>query len=349
MTHPHAAPEASPSDASFVRVFLLSVLLLAAAVAGFTALVDPLGAFGTGLIPPVVTNDRDQKVALYRSYPRRPELLVLGSSRSKTLDPACLEHLTGRPAFNFAVNGAGTEDFLAILRFVRAGRRGSVRQILLGLDPETLQGAGGVHRALEGSRYLGGYAPVGVSGRRRVSPAADLLGWQAFAAALGAVAHGRGSGEPPEFVLEPNGLQRYPRAEADLRTGRMRAAERVVASIPGALARYQSFPALDSERIGYLRQFVGEAHEAGIAVVTFIPPLHPAFARAAEQTAWRPRTDETVALLESLDRAGRARYVETRNLTIDTLQFVDAVHFLAPVANVVAGALLGVPDGCALQ
>lgn len=349
MTHPHAPPESTPSDAAFVRTFLTSFLFLVLLVAGLTILVDPLGRFGTGLIPPVVSNDRDQKATLYRSATPRPRIVVLGSSRSKTIAPACLQRLTGRSAFNFAVNGAGSEDFLAILRFLRAQPGDSVQALFIGVDPETMQGTGGVTRALTGSHLLAPYLPTHQVAEGGVTLGADLLGWQAVSAALRSLGSLGPRRPVSEVVLEPDGLQRYLKAEAELRTGTFPTAERVIGSIPGVLTRYEAFPALDSIRVSMLRQFVVEAKAAGLSVTAFIPPVHPALSRAAINTAWAPRTEETVALLRTLAQDGGIRYVETRALTVDSMQFVDAVHFLAPVADRVAEALTGTPGGCALQ
>ncbi len=353
MTHPHAPPEATPHDGRFLRVFLCSVPVLLAGVVALVLLADPLGQFGTGLLPPVVSADRDQKAALYRSRRPLPELVVLGSSRSKTIAPGCLEELTGQPAFNFAVNGAGSEDLLAILRFLRAQRGSRIRTLLVGMDPEMLQGAGEVHRALESSRALARFAPGGSAPPAGVTLGADLLGWQTVSAAARAIVSRLAPGDSlPETALERDGAQRYPRAELALRNGSLPEEERVLASISGILGRYESFTALDSQRVSYLRRFVGEAHNAGIEVLAFIPPVHPAFARAAAATAWKPRTDETVSLLRALERDGELRYVEVGGLfdgTPDTTQFVDAIHFLAPAAATLARTLTGRPGRCALQ
>jgi hypothetical protein len=349
MTHPHAPPESTPSDSAFVRTFLVSFLVLLLVATALTLLVDPLGRFGTGLLPPLLTNDRDQKATLYRSRHPRPEIVVLGSSRSKTLPPACFERLTGRPAFNFAVNGAGSEDFLAILRFVRAQPGDSVRELFIGVDPETLQGTGGATRALTASRLLGPFQPAEVVARQRLTLGSDLLGWQAVSAAARSLASHAQSRSAPEIRLDPDGLQRYPLAEAELRSGTFPTAERVTGSIPGILSRYESFPGLDTDRVSTLRQFVSEAKQAGLPVTAFIPPIHPALARAASRTAWTPRTAETVALLRALERDGGLRYVETRSLPVDSTQFIDAIHFLGPVADRIAEALTAAPGGCALQ
>ncbi len=352
MTHPHAPPDPSPHDAGFLKVFFATTAVLLGVLALLVSLTDPLGRFGTGLIPPVVSSDRDQKAALYRARTPAPEIVVLGSSRSKTIAPACLQQLTGRTAFNFAVNGAGTEDLVAILRYLRAQPGSRVRTLYAGVDPEMLQSAGGVHRALEGSRFLARFAPAGVAPAGG-SLGADLFGWQVVSAAVRSVIARLGAGERlPEFTLDPDGLQHYPRAEAVLRHDPRPDQARVLGSIPGILGRYESFPRLDPERVAALRQFAAEAHAAGIQVVAFIPPVHPAFERAAMGTTWRPRTEETVALLQSLEQEQLLRYLEVRDLVAtspDTSQYVDAIHFLAPVAATLAQKLTGSPDRCALQ
>ncbi|MEO8140402.1 MAG: hypothetical protein ABI742_12190, partial [Gemmatimonadota bacterium] len=353
VTHPHAPPDPSPHDRDFLRVFFGSVAALLALVAALVVLTDPLGRFGTGLVPPVVASDRDQKAVLYRARVPLPESVVLGSSRSKTIAPACLARLTGRPAFNFAVNGSGTEDLVAILGYLRAQPGSKLRTLFVGVDPEMLQGAGGVHRALEGSRFLAPYAPDGATAKPSGSLGADLFGWQAVSAALRSIWSRLVSGGGlPEFALEADGLQRYPRAEAALQLGALEQHGAVIGSIPGILGRYEAFPALDSVRVGYLRRFASEAHNAGIDLVAFIPPVHPAFERAASGTAWTPRTEETVSLLRTLEQEQLLRYVEARDLVAaspDTTQFVDAIHFLAPVAATLAERLTGSPGHCALQ
>jgi hypothetical protein len=350
VTHPHAPPDPSPHDGAFLTAFIASFVGLLILVAGGVLATDPLGRFGTGLLPPVVSADRDQKAALYRARTPPPEIIVLGSSRSKTIAPACLEALTGKPAFNFAVNGAGAEDLLAILRFVEARQGSRVRILYAGIDPELLQGAGGLHRGLEGSRFLAPFAP-GVASS--ISLGADLFGWQAVSAAARSISINVLSGSrPPDVLLEADGLQHYPAAEAALRLGSFRGQEQVLGSIPGILGRYEAFPALDTARVRYLREFAREAHQAGMEIVAFIPPVHPAFERAAAGTAWLARTDETISLLRALEQERLLRYVEARDLvgaSADTAAYVDAIHFLAPVAATLAERLTGSQGHCALQ
>ncbi|MEO8635379.1 MAG: hypothetical protein ABI587_08900 [Gemmatimonadales bacterium] len=353
MTLPHAPAEPSPQDGAFLRSFFLTLLLLLGGTALFTWLVDPLGRFGTGLVAPVITADRDQKAALLRARTPRPTQLILGSSRARTLDPRCLSRLSGEPAFNFAVNGASSDDLLAILHYLRALPLPLLpHALVVGVDPEMLQGPPGPLPGLVASRALGPFTgphpsdPVATLG-------ADLLGWQNVSAAAHSiwsrVAH---FDSLPSTVLEPDGRQRSPRIEAAQQRGDFSGAERVVASIPGILRRYESFGQLDPDRVLVLRQFFREAHRDGIRLVAFIPPVHPAFERAAQATAWRARTEETVVLLRSLDREGVLRYVERDALPgigADSTAFVDAIHFLAPVADRLLESLFNRPGGCALQ
>ncbi len=351
MTHPHAPPDPSPQDGAFLRTFFLTLLLLIGGTALLTWLVDPLGVFGTRLIAPVLTADRDQKAALLRLRTPPPTQLVLGSSRAKTIDPRCLSVLTGEPSFNLAVNGASTDDLLAILRYLRASRL-PLHALVVGVDPEMLQGPGGPLPGLTASRVLGPFA--GASAPDAItSLGADLLGWQSVSAAIRSVwSHVAHPDSVPATALEPDGRQRYPRIEAALQAGTFGSAEQVANSIPGILRRYESFDQLNPDRVRVLQEFVREARQAGISVIAFIPPVHPAFERAARATAWRARTEETVLLLRHLEGEGWLRYFDSHavpGLAADSAAFVDAIHFLAPVADRLIESLFNRPGGCALQ
>lgn len=353
MTHPHAAPEATPGDAAFLRAFAGTLALALVLLALLTTLVDPLGRFGTGLLPPVVTADRDRKAALYRALPAPPRLVLLGSSRSKTLDPACFTAAGEGPAFNFAVNGASAQDLVAIGRFLRAASPGTRQRLVVGLEPELLQGSVGLHRPLALSRALRPYLPE-LPGEADASLAADLFGWQAVeAAARSLVARLSAPDRLPSERLEPDGLQHYPRVEAARRDGSWDARAAVEGSIPGVLARYASFDRLDGGSVAWLRQFLREARAAGDSVIAFLPPVHPLLARQAEGTSWPALTRETLLLLRTLEREGLLRLVATDDLDLDGPAardaWVDGLHFLAPVAAQLAQRLTGDPTACAVQ
>jgi hypothetical protein len=346
MTHPHAPPEPSSQDGPFLRTLGVTAGLLLGATAALVIMVDPLGRFGTGLVPPVVTQDRDRKPALLDALPEPPGLVVLGSSRSKTLAPACLGRLAGRPAFNFAVDGAGPDDLRAILHYLLDHHPGSLTRLVVGVDPEMLEA-----RALWASRVL---APYAVTGGRRSQPSvwADLFGLQPVTATIRALFRlARPDTTTPAMMLEPDGRQRYPLWERQLAAGTAPVEARVEESIPGILSQYPGFTRLDSSGVATLRGLFEDAHRTGLLVTAFIPPVHPALLRALPENG-RARSDETAALLRRFEAGGLLRYVETRELGSvgdDSTRYVDAVHFIGPAADRLAEILLNQPGGCALQ
>ncbi len=352
--HRHREAEPSPRDSAFIRGFLASFLSLAFLCSTLVWLTDPFAVFGTGLIPPVVSADRDYKVSLYRKLANKPEVIILGSSRVKTLDPACIQRVTGRSAFNFGVNAGGADDYLAIYRFLRADPQPPVRQIILGADPEALQEDEGENRALAQSRALGLLAPDGVSRSRAATLSADLLSQESVGAALRSLRHRllepRGL---PQEALRDDGLQSYPVWDDEIRRGVFPEEERVLGSVPGVLGRYTSFPRLSLRKVGYLQTLVKEAHADGVEVIAFIPPVHPALERAAEgSTVLQQRSAEAARLLRRLESEGMLRYLETRSLENfggDSTLYYDAIHLMPTNADRLLATLLGHPSGCALQ
>ena len=77
----------------------------------------------------------------------------------------------------------------------------------------------------------------------------------------------------------------------------------------------------------------------------------PLLSKKQRRTAWRERTEETVLLLRSFEREGLLRFVPLDGLVDGALagDYVDGIHFLAPVAARVVQRLLGAPEPCALQ
>jgi hypothetical protein len=86
----------------FVAWFTGTLLCLLIAVAGFNAWVDSTGTLGTGLVDPLAELPRDRKAkAELVERAGSPTMVVLGSSRSKRLDPRWLD-----PQVTTAVNAA---------------------------------------------------------------------------------------------------------------------------------------------------------------------------------------------------------------------------------------------------
>ena len=84
---------------------LLLLLLSALAAGGATAASTP---------PPT---DRSIKLDLIAKLTRGPQIVVLGDSRGRPAEPALLQRLTGRTAFNAAVMGGSAPDAWVFMRY----------------------------------------------------------------------------------------------------------------------------------------------------------------------------------------------------------------------------------------
>lgn len=95
--------------------FVAGVLVAAAAVLlsvlAFNIVVDPFGTFGTGLFPTAIESDRSAKISLLEDLSYNPDILIMGSSRSRPARPKLLKELTGHTGFNAGVTSGGAPDW----------------------------------------------------------------------------------------------------------------------------------------------------------------------------------------------------------------------------------------------
>jgi len=341
----------SSSDGAFLRTFVVTFVGLLAAIAALVRITDPMAAFGSGIIPPIVSADRDYKAALYRARRPAPEVVLLGSSRIKTLRPECITALTGEPAFNFGVNAAVADDFLAIFRFLRAEPGSRLRQIVLGVEPEAFIGSAAVGRALAQSRMLGRFVSLSPADPDRIW--SDLFSDASLTAALRSVWHYRfDRGALPQEALDPDGLQTRPRWDQEIRTGRFPQHSVVLTTSRAIRTRYLGEPHLSPGRLAQFQLLLREARAAGVRVTAFVPPVHPVLLRDAAGTAFQSLTDSLVRVLLRAERDGMLRYVETRSLSDfagDSTLYYDAIHMTAGNADRLLAALYQSPRRCAVQ
>ena len=105
------------SQKRFVGGFLASCLAVLAAVLAFNVLIDPFALAGTGIVPTAVEPDRSIKLDLLQKLKRGPEILIMGSSRSRQAEPSYLQKLTGHTGFNAGVTGGTSADEWVFTRF----------------------------------------------------------------------------------------------------------------------------------------------------------------------------------------------------------------------------------------
>jgi len=95
----------------FVAGVLIAAAVVVVSVVAFNIVVDPFGTFGTGLFPTAIESDRSAKISLLEKLPYNPDVLIMGSSRSRPARPKVLEQLTGRTGFNSGVTSGGAVDW----------------------------------------------------------------------------------------------------------------------------------------------------------------------------------------------------------------------------------------------
>ena len=107
----------APNQRRYVVGLLGSCLGVLAAILAFNIVIDPLALAGTGIVPTAVEPDRSIKLDLLQHLKRGPEILIMGSSRSRQAEPALLRKLTGHSGFNAGVTGGTSGDEYVFARY----------------------------------------------------------------------------------------------------------------------------------------------------------------------------------------------------------------------------------------
>jgi hypothetical protein len=107
----------APSHRRFVVGFLGSCFAALAGVLAFNIVIDPFAIAGTGLVPTAVEPDRSIKLDLLQHLKHGPQILILGSSRSRQAEPSYVQKLTGHTGFNAGVTGGTSADEYVFVRY----------------------------------------------------------------------------------------------------------------------------------------------------------------------------------------------------------------------------------------
>ena len=336
----------------FVLVFAGTLAASWALVLALGLLTDPLASFGTGLLPPLVPNDRDFKATAYQRLLPRTEALILGSSRVMKIRPYCLQQITRVPAFNFGLNSARAEDDLAALRFAES--HGPVRWILIGLDPEALHNSVKPDARLLDSRLLRSYVDPSLRlslPHQLFSGAVAALSSETVLASFRSIYYALGGRRlEPVYEFDSTGFLTHPLLERLVREGRFDQDTAVHQSIVEYRSRYAGFTRLSPVRVAALTRLLQSAWTGGARVDVFIPPLHPALVRGMEGTTLAARTRDTEALLSGFEQQGLLHFVRLPSLASfngDPALFFDGAHMMEANTARVLSAVYG--TGCAVH
>ncbi len=339
-----AATQSTQRDRAFLTWFAVVFIVVVFAGATASYVLNPYGHFAPTMFAPRVTLDRDQKLTLWRALPASAEVVVIGSSHVKKLDPVCLTKLTGRRAFNFGVDGGSLDDIRAAFHIVLEARPA---QIVLGIDPTLFASTSMVSRpslwANEFSKYVdaGIEDHVDVLGEMLWSQSALLDDWAVLR---------RGRSHVRSHSFRADGFWETPKQDAELASGAYDLAKHVRSSADRLVPIYRAAN-VDPARVALLHATLANAKRAGVEVIAFLSPLHPSLtARLALDSSFVTTMVDLEQNLRNLDTAGLLRFVPAPLSSYGSpADFVDADHVSARNAARLAEHLYGRRGECAVQ
>lgn len=318
----------SPARWSIIRAMpglgvpgvLARAAALLAVVAGLNLAVNPFDMYPSRWFEPIVLSTRHTKLQLFRARRPPPDVVVLGSSRSMTIDPAYIREKTGRSAFNAAVHGASPRDYVGFAHCLEAAPA-FPRTVVIGLGMEQLRVAS---RLLEHHDALADCQPAGT--RPLGESLADLASvftldqtWASLRV-VGLEVVGRPA---PQFRFRDDGMAvavRNQPLEVALRS-----------SLDGnwSPATFR-FDALDAAPLEEIRRVLDTCRRHGARVVVYLPPFHPqAVARYREESRFVALRQQLVAQLEAWSREYPMRYYDLSEVDRfggSAAMFTDASH-----------------------
>lgn len=315
------------------------------------ALVDPTAQLGTGVMEPIAEGPRDRaaKIQLLQRATKQEQevdVVVLGSSRVKKLDPAWIG---ARHGFNAAVVGGDIFEARVMAAWLR--EHSSVKKlprVVVGVDIEQFRDS-----SLRGSGFLD--VPALASVARREAADADgsfaseldrlerlLVTWQITKASLISVrtrlgASSSAKGGEKKDVMDADEFTAAGVPREDLRWGRasyVRAREKdtkkaVEQSVAETRDRYERRGALlDKDAVKDLRELFALIQRAeGPPPLLYITPAHPAMDQL-NHLGRSERHAAVLALLRELSDGGRRATIVDCSRCIDGTpeSWIDATH-----------------------
>jgi hypothetical protein len=347
-----AAAAADGAARRFTRVFLAVLLLGLAGSIAVALLVDPTATFGTGLIPSILTSERNDKPVAFRTIDPPPRAVVFGSSRVMKLRPSCITEITGLPAFNFGLSNAMIEDLTATYRFIRARGRAPLAELIIGLDVEAFDDHAETDQRLRSAGELAEYADDG-AGLSFDAASRALFSWQALRLA-GSSLKARllpRTRPPAKLTYARDGFISYDIMEAEMKAGTFSAKKRFAEMAAKLSARRgtRDFTALSARRVAKFRELVATARADGVTVDVFIPPISDAMARIIDRGRLAARTRDLDAVLADLERDGAIRYLRAARVEDfggDPAGYFDGVHMTEANASRLLLAMFHRSQGC---
>jgi len=295
--HVQDSAEISPWR-GFVRGFLALLVAALLLIGGMNLLVNPMGIYPPRLLPPVTWNTRAIKPELLEKADPKPQVLILGSSRSMEIAPSQVQTLTGWPAFNGSVDAAMAEDYYLMLRYAVERAGVTPKLVILGVDVEAFHNRLPVEdRVMETNAFRG------------LLPEHDFSAWKKFCKLFVAQqAHlslrslrVQITGHAPQRnYFDPDGYLHYAEYEQERASGHYDLNAKVQRDLAQYVERTAGYTAISGERRRYLEDTLKYCHDRDIQVVMWVTPLGPRLLQALGPRGYDQREREVLAMLQEL-------------------------------------------------
>lgn len=325
----------APPPKLFLRGLLARTTSLLLAGACINYLVNPFGAYATGIFEPIRLGSRLLKLKAYAERRPRPAIVILGSSRSFTMEPAYIEAKTLRPAFNAAVAAAGPRDYVALASCF-ANEGGLPPVLIVGLGVEQLLGAAQlVEHPDPLARCLGAEQdwPLGSlrSYRGLFTIEESWASWRV----LGFELVGRPA---PAYTFAPDGLVRT----THVRPWREALDESLAGNWNPTMF---DIDRLNPQPLARMRYLLEISRLRGSRVVVYLPPYHPkAIARYVSESHFVALREMVLSQLAEWAKQYPLKYhdfTEAKDFGASEEMFLDASHPGEAACRLMLDAMLG--------
>jgi len=268
---------------AFFRYVVAALAALAVALCGvfmFNAIVDPFSLVGWRILPPAVETDRGTKLDLIEKLRANPQVVVLGSSRSRQAEPKFIEKLTGlETGFNAGVTGGDAADAWVMVRNIAARWPQGKRAYIWFVDYK-LASAGINPQLAQDPRSRGYLGNRGVA--FSLADVGTYLGFQATDASYRVIKACIKGPCHPNFIYRPDGslkgkaLKLLPEDAPSLKKA---VAEKLAAVKHQGL----SLPRFTSSNLAYFERALAYMNAHGATPVIVLNPEYPSVYRLLEK------------------------------------------------------------------
>ncbi len=288
-------------------------------------LVDPFSLAGTQLLPPALETDRSIKLDLIGKLTENPQVVVLGSSRSRQAEPSFIDKLTGlKTGFNAGVTGGDSADAWVMVRNIAARFPHQKRSYIWFVDYELA--TNGINPQLaqdpRAKPYLGNR-----STSFSLADVGEYLGFQATEASyrvLKACIEGRCHGHllyNADGSLRGAALRYLPENAPSLKAA-------VAAKLAAVRHQGLNLPPYSSKQLSIFEETLKWMNEQGATPVIVLNPIYPSV-YALLQKRHSHREAEAVAELKKLQKRFRFVFVDCSNIHLwggKARDFNNATH-----------------------